>query len=311
MTYDFPQLQAPVLLEDEILETGAALAALPEEDRALVRRFASGIDAGDPSSVAAYGAAEQDAMQTWLAVAIKTVADQGGKQDARVVDRICAALRGFDRLCGARRFLLGHTSFARLRKEYARLDPAVEIQARELLDQSNGLRKVSKVLERMAEENRAHLARLDTYLLCGQVRLQELRAADTEAFGNLERRLHDIALSRQVALQTRAQLVLLLDGNARMIDTLERTLRQTLPLWKAQVLVALGLSAQAEARAQAERTRGALERDMRTRNSLLGRLTAALRGSKSERDALRASNARLLEAVSRLRVELQATDYTL
>jgi len=308
MTYDFPQLQAPILLEGGTFDAAAILPALAEEDRARVRGFAAGIDAGDPSGLAVYGAAEQGAMQTWLDIAIKTVADQGAKQDARSVDRILGSLRGFDRLCGARRFLVGHTSFARLRKEYARLAPAVDANANALLDQSIGLRRVSKVLERMEQENQAHLARLSTYLLCGEVRLQELRGAGAGELGRLERRLHDIALTRQVALQTRGQLLLLVDGNARMIDTMERTLGQTLPLWKAQVLVALGLSAQAEARAEVERTRRALERDMRARNSLLGRLMAALRGHKDERAALRQSNARLLDAVTDLQRALRAQE---
>jgi uncharacterized protein YaaN involved in tellurite resistance len=163
----------------------------------------------------------------------------------------------------------------------------------------------------MEGENQSHLERLSTYLLCGQVRLMELRDAGAGELDRLERRLHDIALSRQVALQTRAQLVLLLDGNERMIETMERTLNQTLPLWKAQILIALGLSAQVEARAQVERARNALERDMRARNSLLSRLTAALRGSKDEREALRQSNARLLDAVTGLREALRAQDLQL
>ena len=287
MTHDFPQLSAPILWEGGILEAEAVLPALSTEDRAGVRGFAAGIDGLDPSAIAVYGAAEQGAMETWLDIAIKTVASQGVQRDMRGVDRILAALRGFDRLCGARRFLFGHTSFGRLRKEYARLEPNVEINAREVLDQKIGLLRVSKVLERMGSENHAHLARLSTYLLCGQVRLQELRASGSEQIAPFERRLHDIALSRQVALQTKAQLVLLLDGNGRLIDTMERTLRHTLPLWKSQVLVALGLSAQAE---QTRRVR---------------------RGQKQERGLLRQSNAGLLEAVADLHKQMQVTSYEL
>jgi len=284
MTHDFPQLQAPILLESGVFDAGAALAALDAGDRALVRDFAGRIDVAEPSSIAVYGAAEQGAMETWLDVAIKTVADEGAKRDVRGVDRMLASLRGFDRLCGARPFLFGRTGFARLRREYARLEPAVETNAVALLDQSIGLRRVSKVLERMDTENRAHLARLSTYLLCGQVRLQELRASGAGQLLSFERRLHDIALTRQVALQTKAQLMLLLDGNGRMIDTMERALGHTLPLWKSQVLVALGLSAQAEAQAQVKRTRRVL---------------------------LRQSNDGLLKAMAEVQKQLRVTSYEL
>ncbi|MCL2810643.1 MAG: toxic anion resistance protein [Clostridia bacterium] len=287
MTHDFPQLSAPILWEGGALEAEAVLPTLSAQDRAGVRGFAAGIDGLDPSAVAAYGAAEQGVMETWLDRAIKTVADHGVAQDKRGIDRILAALRGFDRLCGARRFLFGHTSFVRLRKEYGRLEPTVEINAGEVLDQKIGLLRVSKELERIETQNQAHLTRLSTYLLCGQVRLQELRASGTEQLVPFERRLHDIALSRQVALQTKAQLMLLLDGNGRLIDTMERTLRQTLPLWKSQVLVALGISAQAE---QSRRVQ---------------------RGHKQERGLLRQSNAGLLEAIAGLQKQMQVTSYEL
>ena len=289
MTQEFPnrlpELRSPLLLGDGTLDADAVLPALTERERAGVRGFAAGIDAGDPSAIAVYGAAEQGAMQTWLDVAIKTVADQGARPDARGIDRMLASLRGFDRLCRARLLWFGRVRFARLRKEYLRLEPSVEHNARALLDQSVGLRRVSKVLERMEPENRAHLARLSAYQLCGQVRLADLRASGGQDLSRLEARLHDLALSRQVALQTQTQLALLLDGNARMIETMDRTLGQTLPLWKTQVLLALGLSAQAEARAVVKRARRALERD-----------------------ALRQSNARLLGAIGELRKASQAQE---
>lgn len=324
MTYDLPRLQARALLTEGELDAAKLMPTLTESERAQVRGFAGQIDPGAPAELSAYGAAEQGAMQTWLDVAVKTVADQGAPQGEQGVDKMLAHLRGFDRLCAARRFLFGRVGFARLRKEYLELEPAVEMTAAELLDQSIGLRRVSKVLEKMELENQAHMARLSTYLVCGQVRLAELRdasatgtaegtqavsgLADAQALARLERRLHDIALTRQVALQTRAQLLLLLDGNAHMIDTMERTLRHTLPLWKSQVLVALGLSAQAEARAEAARARRALERDMAARNSLLARLLAALRGGShaNEREALLRSNAKLLDEVAELRQALQS-----
>ncbi len=350
MTYDLPQLQTPALLGEGVLEAAAVMPALTEQERSLVRGFAGQIDASDPSQLSVYGAAEQSSMQTWLDVAIKSVADQDLHTGEQGVEKLLAQLRGFDRLCAARMFLFGRVSFSRLRKEYRELDPAVERTAGELLDQSIGLRRISKVLERMEQENQAHLVRLSTYLLCGQVRLAQLRAAqgmpalpatgavngetalsaqspaavpnagpnvvldavspaDTAnalELQRLERRVHDIALTRQVALQTRAQMVLLLEGNARMIEVMDRTLRQTLPLWKSQVLVSLGLAAQLDAQHEVERARREIERDMVMRNTFIARLLALLGvGHAGERQALHRSNEKLLGAVTDLQRALR------
>ncbi len=295
MSNTLPVLQLPEALELSAEGAQRALAALPEEQRAQALAFARALDPADPSEVAVYGAAEQGSMQTWLDVAIGAVSQRDLHKSEDSLDQLHDQLRAWERLCAPRRFFIfGGASFPRLRSAYQQAEPAIEGAAGALLDQSIALRHLSKVLERMMRENEAHLQRLGAYQLCGQLRMEQFRAepasaANPQALIRLERRLQDLQITRQVTLQTRAQLLLLLDGNAQIIDTLERTLKHTLPLWKAQVLVALGLSAQADARKEALRAERALQENTRV----------------TGKAALRRCNQTLLDAVSGLRISMR------
>ena len=310
MSAALPQLNKPALVEQHDFDAQHALAALDEAEREQALTFARMIDPSDPAGLSAYGAAEQNGMRAWVDVALQAVAQQDPLKGGQIIDKLQERLRGWERLCAPRRFwFFGGASFPRLRNAYRQADPAVERAADALLDESVALRRASKVLERVARENEEHLQRLSTYLLCGQLRLQSPGDdTDPQMLERLQRRLHDLAMTRQINLQTRAQLMLLLDGNARMIDSLERTLRHTLPLWKAQVLVALGLSAQADAGYNALRAELALQKSAARTGAAAKQLARQARrsGPRTDRGALRESNRLLLDSVSALRASMRS-----
>jgi uncharacterized protein YaaN involved in tellurite resistance len=304
-----PQLEKTVLTEQYNFDAGYALAALDASEREQTLAFAREIDPANPTRLSAYGAAEQSGMRMWIDVALHAVAQGDPFKGRQLIDKLLERLRSWERLCAPRRFLFFYrASFPRLRAVYQQAGPAIERAADALLDESVALRRTSKILERMARENEEHLLRLSTYLLCGQLRLQAPRddSDDPQALERLRRRLHDLAVTRQINLQTRAQFILLLDGNERMIETLERTLRHTLPLWKAQVLVALGLSAQADARRETLRAEQALQKSATRTGATTKKLAQKVRlsGPRVDRDALRESNRVLLDSVSALRAAM-------
>lgn len=294
---------------------------LSPKEREQVSTFVRGIDLSDASQLQTYGAAEQGAMQTWLDVALSAVAQQDMQRGEKSVTRMLEQLREWDRLCRPRMVCFGGAGYARLQQSYQQLAPAVEETAGVLLDENVALRRMSKLLERMAEENGAHLTRLTSYLLCGQLRLKGVEnkalqaavgtlpeVAGVQALQRFERRLHDIALTRQVNLQLRAQILMLLEGNRQMIDTMERTLRHTLPLWKTQALLTLGLSAQAEAQEQVMRTQAGLQKQLAEQGSLLTKFLRRIQGGaqRIDRVKLRENNAALLDSVTAMHASLRA-----
>lgn len=320
MTNQLPMLQQNVLLEQSF-DAQQVWGMLSEREREQVSSFVRGIDLSDPSQLQTYAAAEQGAMQTWLDVALSAVSQQDMQRGEKSVTKMLEQLREWDRLCRPRMLFFGGAGYARLQQSYQRLAPAVEETAGVLLDENVALRRISKLLERMAEENQAHLTRLTSYLLCGQLRLNGAQNKEIkEAMGNLpeiagtqaqqrfERRLHDIALTRQVNLQLRAQILMLLEGNRQMIDTMERTLRHTLPLWKTQALLTLGLSAQAEAQDQAVRAQAALQKQLNEQGPLLTKLLRRIQGGaqRIDRAKLRENNAALLDSVTAMHASLRA-----
>ncbi len=279
-------------------ENGAAvLTTLDAADAMAVRDFAATIDPTDAEQLMVYGAAEQGRMNTWLDVAVDAVVNDDHAPGEQAIGDLLGQLKAWDALCAPRRGLFGGASLSGLRNGCRRMLPIVEELAGQLLVHSVELRKMIKLFERMATENALHHQRLTTYLLCGQVRLEQLQQQrEQQAAHALDIRLHDIALTRQVSLQTQAQLALLTKGNQTLIDTIERTLAHTLPLWKAQVLVTLGIAEQTQAARDVANVQQTLQKQMRQRQSLLARMIGWLKGgvNAAERERLRTENMRLM-----------------
>ncbi len=289
-------------LESVQWERGAAnLTTLDEADAMAVRSFAATIDPTDAEELMVYGAAEQGRMHTWLDVAVDAVVNDDRAPGEQAVSDLLGQLKAWDALCAPRRGLFGGASLAGLKTGCRRMLPIVEELAGQLLVHSVELRKMIKLFERMAVENALHHQRLTTYLLCGQVRLQQLEQQNQQQAAHaLDIRLHDIALTRQVSLQTQAQLALLTKGNQTLIDTIERTLAHTLPLWKAQVLVTLGIAEQTQAARDVTDVQRTLQKQMRQRQSLLKRLVDWFQGgvNRAERERLRTENMRVIQELS-------------
>ncbi|MDR3052024.1 MAG: toxic anion resistance protein [Oscillospiraceae bacterium] len=253
------------------------------------------------ADIAAYGAQEQARMNAWLDIAVDTVAKDAGDEAGQALARLLAQLTVWDALCRPRRLLgLGGAGLPRLRGACRRLLPLVEDLAGALFDRGMALRRMVKVFARMRDENSAHQARLDAYLSDGRTHLDALRGrGDDEAAARLEKRLHDLALSRQVSLQTQAQLDLLTRGNEDLIAALDQALGHTLPLWKTQVTLALGLAGQAQAAQDIALAQRAALRGMAGRQSLLSRLAGLAHSAwaRVDRQALRSQNAALLQGL--------------
>ena len=311
------------------------------QERAAVLAYARGIDMSRPGQVIHYAAAEQGRLSTWLDVAVASMARAGQAGDGRSVDALLTQLKTWDALCAPRRFFRGGASLRRLRTGYARMSPLIDELAGKLMQESIALRKTSKILARMETENEEHLARLTTYWLCGKARLKlmkdeqakriaqtpqdpltepgeiapaapgqvavaeaampDVRASDAQA---LQRRLDDLLVTRQMALQMRVQLALLLEGNREMVLALDRALRHTLPLWKTQVMLTLGLAAQAQARQDAERINKTFGQGAGKRSSWLKWLLRRM--PDADRAALRANNGALLASLTEAQGDMTA-----
>ena len=137
------------------------------------------------------------------------------------------------------------------------------------------LLKDSAVLDKMYDQNLAYFKELTMYILAGKQKLQEVRegklaeleatarrtglAEDVQAARDLaekcnrfEKKIHDLELTRQISIQTAPQIRMIQNNDNVMVEKIQTTLMNTIPLWKNQMVLALGIAHSTEA-AQAQR----------------------------------------------------------
>jgi uncharacterized protein YaaN involved in tellurite resistance len=197
----------------------------------------------------------------------------------------------------------------RFREEFQSLASQIDRISLELERNQDALKRDVAMLDGLFAKCLDQLKFLEAYIAAGGERLEEVRrsqlvelqrnaaASETGAAGQivarqladlrqaldrLERRLHDLKLSRVVAMQTLPQVRLIQNGNVTLVEKLQSSLTQTIPAWKQQMTVALALRNQSEAlelqRKAAETTNGILRKNAEQRTGATGIEREAQRG---------------------------------
>lgn len=245
-------------------ETNAqASAAFSEEEQRMVAAYAGQIDLADAGLVLRYGAGAQrqvaQCASRALAVAQHSTLDDAARLVAEATDELRAFSAGgrgpFARLRGRAQ------GPAALRKRCVAMAARVDDIAAALRTVQRALMKDAALLDQMHAANDGYVRELELYLAAGRQALAAApaeggarQAGDRAAAGRerFEKKLHDLDLSRMVALQTGPQIRLLQRAQQTMVDKIQTTLVTTIPLWKNQAAIALGLADAQAARAAQE-----------------------------------------------------------
>ena len=186
------------------------------------------------------------------------------------------------------------------------------------------LLKDSAVLDKMYEQNLAYFKELTMYILAGHQKLQEVREGklkeletaaqstglpeDAQAARDLsdkcnrfEKKIHDLELTRAISIQTAPQIRMIQHNNNLMVEKIQTTLMNTIPLWKNQMVLALGIAHSTEA-AQAQRQVTDVTNAMLRQNAEKLRLASVETAKESERgivdiETLKATNAELIQTL--------------
>ena len=160
--------------------------------------------------------------------------------------------------------------FEKFATRYQKVATSIEKVTDQLERARMGLLKDMTVLEKMYELNLEYLKQLDLYIAAGEqilvemetVKLPELeaevRASDDpiaaqrladfrQAMGRFERRLHDLKLTRQIAIQTAPQIRLIQGNDTNLVEKIQSSILNTIPLWKNQIVIAITLYRQQQA----------------------------------------------------------------
>lgn len=253
--------------------------ALTPQEREMVAQFAAKIDVENTAQILQYGAGTQKKMADFSDAALANARTQDLGEVGDLIVGVVGELKGMD----ADEEKKGFLGFFRkqadkletMKSRYAKAEVNVEKIADALEQHQVRLLKDSALLDKMYEQNLAYFKELTMYILAGKQKLQEVRtgklqeleqqakasglAEDAQAAKDLadkcarfEKKIHDLELTRAISIQTAPQIRMIQNNDNVMVEKIQTTLMNTIPLWKNQMVLALGIAHSTEA-AQAQR----------------------------------------------------------
>ena len=270
--------QLAVAEEISLQQPKVAEPVLTPEEQKTVSDFAAKIDVENTAQILQYGAGTQKKMADFSDAALANVRTQDLGEVGDLIVDVVGELKGFD--AEEKKGLFGFLrkqadKLDTMKAKYAKAEVNVEKISDALQQHQVRLLKDSAVLDKMYEQNLAYFKELTMYILAGKQKLQEVRegklaeleatarrtglAEDVQAARDLaekcnrfEKKIHDLELTRQISIQTAPQIRMIQNNDNVMVEKIQTTLMNTIPLWKNQMVLALGIAHSAEA-AQAQR----------------------------------------------------------
>ena len=241
---------------------------LTEEERVAVDAFSKKIDIRDTNQVLQYGAAAQKSVASFSENALNNVRNKDMGEIGDDLSRLVVELKGFGEdeekkgLKGL--FKKAGNRVAIMKAQYSKVEANVDKIAQNLENHQITLLKDVAMFDQMYELNLKYYKELTMYILAGKKRLEEVRsgeleelrkkaeqsgtAEDAQAYNDLvnlcnrfEKKIHDLELTRMVSVQMGPQTRLLQNNDTLMIEKIQSSLVNTIPLWKSQMVLALGL----------------------------------------------------------------------
>lgn len=304
------------------------LDALTEEERKAVLELAGRIDVANSQVVLGYGSQAQEHLSTFSDKVLQEVRAKDAGEAGELLSQLVAQIQGFDATeekKGLFGFLRrGQQSVAELKARYDRVEDGVERIVSALRAHQEQLNADVAMLEEMYGLNRQYLRELTLYIVAGEERLRALReqelpgllararqtgdALDAQrandyaaALDRFEKKLHDLRLSRMVAVQMGPQVRLMQSNDALLAEKIQSTIVNTIPLWKGQMVVALGM-AHAQGALKAQQAVTDVTNELLRRNAEMLKTGTVQTAQAAERgvidlDTLRQANAALIETI--------------
>lgn len=291
-----------VAVKEEPAQPQLDESMLSDEERRMVDEFSKQIDIHNTNGILQYGVGTQKKMADFSETALKNVKTKDLGEVGDMISGLVTELKSFDVEEEEKGFLgffkKSGNKVTALKAKYDKAEVNVEKICDVLEGHQRQLMKDVAVLDKMYEINLSYFKELSMYILAGKKRLAEVRATELaqasakakasdlpedaqaakdleEMCNRFEKKIHDLELTRMIAIQTAPQIRLVQSSNTVMIEKIQSTVVNTIPLWKSQMVIALGVEhANQAARAQREVT------DMT--NELLRKNAAALKTATVE-----------------------------
>ena len=242
---------------------------LTEEERKMVDDFSQKIDVTDANLVLQYGAGAQKNIATFSENALNSVRTQDLVEGGEALSDLVVELKNFDDGEEKKGGLLGffqkkRSQLEALKASYSKAEANVNKIVQVLENHQVVLMKDIAMLDQMYDLNTKYYKELTMYIIAGKKRLEQLRQGELEQlrqkatqsgsqedaqayndFANMcsrfEKKIHDLELTRMISIQMGPQTRLLQNNDTLMLEKIQSSLVNTIPLWKSQMVLALGL----------------------------------------------------------------------
>ena len=313
--------------EMDVVQQEMAQTVLTDEEMAMVEEFAEKIDVENTNQILQYGAGTQKKMADFSDTALDTVRTQELGEVGDLIASVVSELKDFD--ATEEKGLFGFfkkqaDKIESLKNRYAKAETNVGKITEALTQHQVRLLKDSAIMDKMYEQNLSYFKELSMYILAGKKKLEEMRGGqlmelerkakesglpeDAQAAKDLdekcnrfEKKLHDLELTRMISLQTAPQIRLVQNNDTLMVEKIQTTLVNTIPLWKSQMVLALGIAHSTEA-AQAQRAVTDVTNELLKKNAETLHMASVETAKESERgivdiETLKKTNADLIQTL--------------
>ena len=335
------EMEAPALtlepdlgeLEPEVSEPQVQVQTKPEQpvltpaEQKMVEDFAAKIDIENTNQILQYGAGTQKKMADFSNTALENVKTQDLGEVGDLISGVVGELKNFDveEDRGFFGFFKKQSSkIENMKNKYAKAEVNVEKITDALEQHQVRLMKDSAMLDKMYEQNLNYFKELTMYILAGKKKLEETRngkllelqnkaamsglpedaqvAKDLdEKCNRFEKKLHDLELTRTISMQTAPQIRLIQNNDTSMVEKIQTMIVNTIPLWKSQMVLALGIAHSTEA-AQAQKQGTDLTNELLRKNAETLHMATVETAKASERgivdiETLQKTNADLIQTL--------------
>ena len=271
-----------------------SVQTLSPEERGMVDEFVSKIDITDSNAIIAYGSAPQNKIAAFSDSVIKNIRTKEAGAAGKLLSDLVVEIKNFDstgeQKTGLKSiFSNASKSLDKMRANYSKVETNVDRISDSLETHRRQLLKDIATYDAMFENNYNYFRELNLYIIAGKEKVKETneallpqlrakaeasgdqldaqRLSDAQnALNRFEKKLHDLELSRMISLQMAPQIRLIQNNDAQLVDKIQSSIVNSIPLWKNQIVISMGL-ANAKAALETQRAVADMTNDLLKKNS--------------------------------------------
>lgn len=311
----------------EKAESSLNIENLSPEERKMVEEFSKSIDVTDSTVLVQYGAPAQSKISAFSDSMLNNYRTKDLGEQGKLLSDLVVEIGDFDTAAAQKKgfFTSVKRQFEKTVAQYNKVNANVDNIVQKLEEHKRQLIKDVAMFDQLYEKNAEYFKEISLYIIAGKERIKEINestipelAAKAEATGDqndlqalrdmkdivvrFDKKLNDLMLSRMISIQMAPQIRMLQSNETQLADKIQSTIMNAIPLWKNQIVIALGLN-NAKAALQAQRQVTDMTNELLKKNSEMLKTGTIEIAKESERgivdiETLRQTNSDLITTIN-------------